>query len=260
MKSGARSEGLRRGLEILRLFTDTDFEWGITEISTELGLHKSRVHRAVKTLEDVGFLRKNLKNRKYLLGLHAFELGSVASRRFNLIPEARPLMKKLAAKTKATVSIRIKDGDDMVVVECIESPDDLRVHSPQGARRPWDFGAGGKVFLAHLPPEQVKRMIGEYGLTRYTERSITVAAEYLDDLKRVRERGYAISDGEHILGALSIAAPIHGTGGEVIAVLMVAVPTAGMADSKRLEFERLVVESADSLSCMMTNGVAAGRS
>ena len=94
MKSGARSEGLRRGLEILQLFTDTDFEWGITEISTELGLHKSRVHRAVKTLEDVGFLRKNLKRRKYLLGLHAFELGSVASRRFNLIPEARPLMKK----------------------------------------------------------------------------------------------------------------------------------------------------------------------
>ena len=58
MNSGGRSEGLRRGLEILQLFTDTDFEWGITEISNELGLHKSRVHRAVKTLEDVGFLRK----------------------------------------------------------------------------------------------------------------------------------------------------------------------------------------------------------
>ena len=78
--------------------------------------------------------------------------------------------------------------------------------------------------------------------------------------RSVRERGYAISDGDHILGALSIAAPIHGTGGDVIAVLMVAMPTAGITDSQHPEFERLVVESVDSLSCMMTNGVAAGRS
>jgi len=74
----------------------------------------------------------------------------------------------------------------MVVVECIESPDDLRVHSPQGVRCPWDFGAGGKVFLAQLTPEQVKRMIGKYGLTRYTERSITDVAEYIDEQECAR--------------------------------------------------------------------------
>ncbi|MBT3822187.1 MAG: hypothetical protein HOG04_12385, partial [Nitrospinaceae bacterium] len=89
--------------------------------------------------------------------------------------------------------------------------------------------------------------------------SITVATGYIDELKCVREKGYALSDGEHILGALSIAAPIRGTGGDVIAVLMVAMPTAGMESSEQSEFERLVVESADSLSSMLTNGVAASR-
>jgi DNA-binding IclR family transcriptional regulator len=78
--------------------------------------------------------------------------------------------------------------------------------------------------------------------------------------RSVRERGYAISDGDHILGALSIAAPIHGTGGDGHRGTHVTMSTAGITDSQHHEFERLVVESADSLSCMMTNGVAAGRS
>ena len=147
----------------------------------------------------------------------------------------------------------------MVVVECIESPDDLRVHSPQGVRCSWDFGAGGKVFLAQLTPEQVKRMIGKYGLTRYTERSITDVAEYIDEQECAREglchqrRGPHSRRTEHRRSDSRHGWRCHrGT--------HVAMSTAGITDSQHPEFERLVVESADSLSCMMTNGVAAGRS
>ena len=102
-------------------------------------------------------------------------------------------------------------------------------------------------------------MIREYGLTPYTERSITRESGYLEELGRVREKGYAISDGEHILGALSIAAPILNSGEEVIAVLMMAMPSAGVSEPQRSEFIPMVVRAADSISRMVTNGAGANR-
>jgi DNA-binding IclR family transcriptional regulator len=103
LKPGARSQTLRWGLEILCLFTNERPEWGITEIAQKMGLQKSRVHRAVKTLEDAGFLRRDSATRKYSLGFRTIELGSRAARRIGLFAQARLQLAHLAAKTKATV-------------------------------------------------------------------------------------------------------------------------------------------------------------
>ncbi len=259
MRAGARSEGLRRGLEILGLFTDTRYEWGITEISREMGLHKSRVHRAVKTLEDVGFLRKDPKSQKYSLGIRAYELGVVAGRRLSLTPEARPLMQEVAAETKAAVSIRVRDGDDIVIIDSIESSDVLRVHAPPGARRAWDFGAGGKLFSAYHSPEQVKKMIDKHGLTRYTENSITGESDYFHELDCVRRQGFAVSDGEHILGAFSVAAPILNPRGEVIAGLIASLPSTGLSEDRRSKIVSVVVKKSAAISDLLKKEAGVSR-
>ena len=78
-----RSAGLRRGLEILGLFSDAKPEWGITEVARELGVLKSQIHRAIKTLEDMRYLRRDPSTRRYCLGFKAFEIGTCAGRQTN---------------------------------------------------------------------------------------------------------------------------------------------------------------------------------
>lgn len=251
VRAGARSEGLRRGLEILGLYSDVRCEWGITEISREMNLHKSRVHRAVKTLEDVGFLRKDPKSQKYSLGIRAYDLGIVAARHFSLTPEARPLMQEVADETKAAISIRVRDGSEIVIIESIESSGVLRVHSPPGARRPWDFGAGGKLFAAYLSTSEVKMMIENHGLGRYTEKSITKEDDFFKELEIVRGNGYAVSEGEHIPGVISVAAPILNLRGEMMAAFLASLPSTGLSEEQRSKIISTVIMNTAAISDLL---------
>lgn len=180
---------------------------GITEISHRKNLPKSRVHRAVKTMEESGYLRQDPETRRYSLGFRAFKLGIAAARRFGAFPEIRMLLKRLALETKGSVSIRVADHNEMVIVEAIDSTDILRIHSPVGGRRPWDFGAGGKVASAHRPRKEVGELIKRSGIGQYTKFAVTSPARFMKELEKVRRQGYAVSKEEHVLGSFSAAAP-----------------------------------------------------
>lgn len=251
-KNAARSAGLRRGLEILCLFSDSKPEWGISEIARHLATHKSRIHRSVKTLEDMGFLRKNPVTRRYTPGLKTFEVGSLAGRLTNRMRWARRDLKLLARKLEATVSLRQVVDDDLLVVDMIESLDHLPAHLPQGARAPLNYGAGGQVLAAFRSDEEVRRLIRRHGLPRYTSKSLTREGDFFSAVRRVRRQGYAISKGETFPDAFSVAAPITGRNGELLAVLVASRPLRGLSPSTIDKYAAATVETANALShrCM----------
>ncbi len=249
MDAANRSEGLRRGLEILGIFREPRPEWGVSEIAREMSLHKNQVHRTLKTLVDAGFLQRCPKSARYSLGFGAFELGVEAGRHINLIPEARPLIEELAEKLQATVSIRVEDGDDMVLVENMENPGRLKVYSSQGNRRSWNFvGSGSKVFSAYWPLERVERLYRKFGLPRFTKNSVTRKMDMLKEIARIRVQGYAVSNGERSLEILGVAAPVFKSDGVLIAVLVAAMPSAGISKSRREEIVRTVARGARNVS------------
>jgi DNA-binding IclR family transcriptional regulator len=120
MNPNGRASGLQRGLEILSVFAESQTELGISEIARRMALHKSQVHRAVQTLKDMGFLNQNPETGKYLLGWRAFEIGVTAVRKLGFGPEIQLLLREQAAKVEGTVSIRVLDGETVVVVERVE--------------------------------------------------------------------------------------------------------------------------------------------
>lgn len=247
-RRASRSAGLRRGLEILCLFSEQKPEWGISEIARALSIHKSRVHRSVKTLEDMGFLRRNAGNSRYLMGYRTFEVGSLAGRLTNRMSWARYDLKQLAHKLKATVSLRLVLENDLLVVDTVESLEHLPAHIPPGVRVPLNFGAGGQVLAAHLSDEQVRALIRRYGLPRYTESSLTSEAGFLNAVRNVRSLGYAISENETIPGSFSIAAPIIGPGNALVAVLVASRPFDGMPRARLKEMAAAVVRTARAIS------------
>ncbi len=260
MVSANRSEGLRRGLEVLGIFKEPSPEWGVSEIARKFGLHKNQVHRTVKTLVDAGFLQKNSETSKYSLGFRAFELGVEAARRINLLPDARPILEKLASDLHATVSIRMEAGDEMVIVEEMENPGRLKVYSVQGNRRSWNFvGSGAKVFTAYWDPERVERLFRKFGLTRHTQNSIVRKSDMFKEIERIRKQGYAVSNGEHSPEILGVSAPILNAEGELSAVLVAAMPSAGISKSRHGEIAKKIVRCSKKISKLVKmNSVSNG--
>lgn len=245
---GSRSAGLRRGLEILCLFSDQRPEWGISEIARSFGVHKSRIHRSVKTLEDMDFLRKNPTTQRYVMGFKAFEVGSLAGRLTNNMAWAKFDLRQLARRLQATVSLRLVMADDLLVVDTVESLEHLPPRVPQGARVPLNYGAGGQVLAAHLKDEQVRALIRKYGLPRYTEKSLVRESAFFDAVRKVRRQGYAISEGETIQGSFSVAAPIVDGNNKLIAVLVVSRPMRGMSASTIKQHAAACMQTAKEIS------------
>ena len=247
-KDATRSAGLRRGLQILCLFSEARPEWGVSEIAREMNVHKSRIHRSLKTLEDMGFLRKTPDTRRYLMGFKTFEIGSLAGRLTNRMAWARHDLRQLASKLKATVSLRLVVDDDLLVVDMIESLDHLPAHMPQGARVPLNYGAGGQILAGFLTDDAIRALIRKHGLPRYTAKSLTQESDFLSAVRRVRREGYAVSDGETIPGSFSVAAPIVAPEGKLAAVLVVSRPLDGLSRSAIKVFAASTVEAAHQLS------------
>lgn len=249
LKPGSRSQTLRWGLEVLFLFSNEQPEWGITEIAQRMGLQKSRIYRAVKTLEEAGLLRRDPLTRRYSLGLRTIELGSLAARRVGLFAEARFHFAHLSAKTKATVYVCVWNGDaDNVVVDSFEGPGFLRFFSPPGTRIPWNRGASSKLIHAYMPREHAIEMIRKFGLPRHTERTITDETKFLKELARTRKQGYAVSDGEGIPGVFAVSAPLLQRDGTLLAALAVVMVAAEVSREQRREIISMVVETASEVT------------
>ena len=255
LKPGARSQTLRWGLEILCLFSNEHPGWGITEIAQKMGLQKGRIYRAVKTLEDAGFLRQDPLTRKYFLGLRTIELGSLAARRIGLFAEARFHFAHLAAKTNATVYVCVWNGDaNNVVVDSFEGPGFLRFYSPPGTRIPWSRGASSKLIHAYMPREHAIEMIRKFGLPPHTERTITDEAKFLKELARIRRQGYSVSDGEGIPGVFAVSAPLLQRDGTFLAALAVAMIGAEVSRERCQEIIASVVATAAEVTRLIKEG------
>jgi DNA-binding IclR family transcriptional regulator len=247
----SRSQALRRGLEILCLFTDERRDWGISELAKHLNEHKSIVHRAIKTLEDVGFLRQDALTQRYSLGFTAYQMGVVAARTFGFTTVIRTKLTKLSEQIGATVYIVVRDGDANRVVDTFETSALIRFNSPVGTRIPWNRGASSKLLYAHAPAEDVQRMIEKHGLPRHTDRTIVGKRAFLAELQEIRARGFSLSDSEGIDGVLGIATPIFGVSGFEMAALQTTLTSTGVSENRRKEIVASMVATAKEVSALL---------
>jgi len=247
----SRSQALRRGLDILCLFTDERPEWGISELAKHLNEHKSIVHRAIKTLEDVGFLRQDALTQRYSLGFTAYQMGVVAARTFGFTTSIRTKFAKLSEQIGATVYIVVRDGDANRVVDTFETSALIRFNSPVGTRIPWNRGASSKLLYAYASAEDVQRMIEKHGLPRHTDRTIVGKRAFLAELQDIRARGYSLSDSEGIDGVLGIATPIFGVSGSDMAALQATMTATSISKHRRREIIAAMVATAKEVSALL---------
>lgn len=241
-------ESVDRALSILEEVAKSEGEVGVTELGNRLDLHKSTVHRLLKTLCYRGYIEQNDQTDSYQLGLKLLEFSNKILDGIEIRSLAKPHLQNLMEKTKETIHLVVRDGDQGVYIDKVESPQTIRMSSKIGSRVPLHCTSVGKVLLADLAPKQVKALLGAGKLKSFTENTITEIDNFLDELKEVKQKGYAIDDSEHERDVRCVAAPVRNFTGGVIAAISVSTPAFRFSLSEIEEMSFPVRETALDIS------------
>lgn len=238
---------VQNAARLLKQFTPGQDDLGVTELSARLGIGKSTVHRLLATLQEEQLVEQDAETGRYRLGLAAFELGAAAASPTDLHQAVLMPMSVLRVKTGETVQTAVLDGRQVVYVERLESPNTLRMFLAIGTRNDAHSTGTGKCLLAYLDDAQLDRLLQGWTLPAKTEHTITDPHELRRQLRQIRSQGYAMNLHESEIGVVSVAAPVRGPGGDVVAALSVAGPAPRLEHGLD-KVTRAVVEAAATAS------------
>ena len=250
MEKDPRSYNVRaveRAVQVLSAFDGEHFEQGVSEIAQATGLPKATAHRIIMTLFNSGFLDRTADGEKFRLGLPLIGLGLGALRRLDVRRAAQPYMQRLVDDFQEICTLGVFDRDQVLYVEVVHSNHSLTIAARVGRHLPAHCTASGKVLLAFLPPEVVEPVLRS-PLEVYTEKTITSPDELREELKAVRQRGYAVADEELEVGVWAISAPIRDIDRNVVAAMSIPFPTNRLNPERIPEITQALVEAANAVS------------
>ncbi len=237
---------LKKAIEVLKLIAASNAPLGVTEVSESLDISKSTTFGILKALESEGFVFKDGSSKKYSIGLALVELSQQVFRGVELTSVAKPYLEKLANQVDETVFLGIREDNRVRVLDVIEPKKSFKITSPIGTRFPITASVLGKVFLSTTANEEIRVLLSEIGLPRYTENSITDIDTFLEEVEATRTSGYGVDREEYLKGIRAIAAMIGGPQVPIAAIWIVGFGYS-MNDEKLpkmieklLETERLV--------------------
>ncbi|MEP9362892.1 IclR family transcriptional regulator [Nocardioides sp. CN2-186] len=238
-------QSVDRALTILEVLARVG-EAGVTEIAGELDVHKSTAFRLVSTLEAHRLVEQTSERGRYRLGVGVLRLAGATTARLDLVQEARPVCRQLAADTGETVNIAVLSESSALYLDQIAGSSALQPHNWVGQHIPLHATSNGKVLLSGLDDKQVADLLGT--LSRYTPTTITKKGKLREELAAVRERGYAVAVDELEEGLTAIAAPIRNAHGDVVASMSVSGPTFRLSDARVEDVVPQLVEAAAEVS------------
>ncbi len=244
-----------RAAALLLALGECHAEAGVTDLARRLGLHKSTASRLLATLEKRGLVEQDDETGKYRLGLVVIRLAERAERTLDLRAIAMPELDRLARATRETTGLGVVDGDLFLTVAQADGPNLVAVGDWTGRGVPLHSVAAGKVLLAAMPEREILRLVRR-GLDRFTDRTLTQLEPLLEELARVRRRGYATAFGEYDSGLNGVAAPVHDARGQVTAAVDVWGPSFRVTPRRVPELVQQVRESAAAVSIRL-GGTAA---
>ncbi|TMK22211.1 MAG: IclR family transcriptional regulator, partial [Actinobacteria bacterium] len=196
---------------------------GVTEIATALGLSKAVVYRILSSFRAKGFVELDESTRRYALGERTLHLGLAYMNRLDLPRIARPQLEGLSRDTNETATLSLRTGWERVYVDQVTPERDVMMMVQLGLRVPLHAGASSKAFLAFLHPAEQQEYLAR-PLDRMTKLTVTNNKVLRKELGEIRDRGYAVSFGERMEGAGSVAAPVFGHDDRPVAVISVCGP------------------------------------
>ena len=224
-------QSIERAVDILEFLYRKREEASIREISGETGLSGGTVHRILGTLRQRGFVYQNESNSKYWLGLKFYSYGDVVKENLPIVSMVEPIADETAKKYKETVYMTVPSFESPVlaqqahILKVSHSSFILRSSPGVGAVSPCHGSATGKCLMSYYP----KALLEEYSrfpLPSLTSRSVTDWENMREELKKIRQKGYAVESEEEEVGLTCVAVPIVDKNEQIVAAVSLSGPTA----------------------------------
>ena len=241
---------LARGLAVVQAFSDSRKPQTIANISQKTGIPRAAVRRCLHTLRELGYVDAELNN--FSLRPKVLTLGYSYLSSTPLTVSAQPCLNNISRTLNESSSLAVMDDDEILYVARSATSRIMSVALNTGSRLPAYCTSLGRVMLAHMPPAELDQYLARTKLRPMTENTVTSVKRLRAILADVRQAGYAINDEELELGLRSIAVPVRGASGTVLAALNVGAQAARVS-VKQLEQEFLPVllRGAQELSILL---------
>jgi IclR family acetate operon transcriptional repressor len=202
-RSGVQS--VERAFELLEILASCGGSLALGELAARAELPQPTIHRFVRTLLTMGYVRQ-LEDRRYALGPRLVRLGESAAQ---LIGSwSRPHLAELVERTGESANMAVLDNDRAVYVAQVPSPHAMRMFTEVGRRVHLHCTGVGKALLMQLPNDAVHALMTRVGMPTSSENSYTTPEALIRDIELSRSRGYAVDEGEQEIGVRCLAVPV----------------------------------------------------
>jgi IclR family transcriptional regulator, acetate operon repressor len=203
-------------MAVLGMFGPQAHSLSLSEIAEALGAYPSSTSRLLQTLEDGGFLVRDRESGRYRLGTRLLELAGNVMADFDIRTIARPHLRRLSYDSGESVSLGYYDNLNVVYLDSFPGTHTFHLSVTIGARHPAWQVASGRSLLA-LMPEEAERLLVDKSLSPVTRKELE------GELEGIRDRGYALDEGNFLAGIHAAASAVVGKDeAPLVAVSMVA--------------------------------------
>jgi len=218
-------------------------------IASAVGLPRSSTYHLLRAMMDESFVVHLPEEKRYGLGVAAFEIGSAYLRHDPLERLARPLLGQLVAELGQTAHLGVLHGRELVYLLKEQPPRPVTLVTDVGVRLPATLTASGRALLAELPPAQVRALFPTpESFVRRTDKgpeSLTQLRRLLADEKR---QGYAVEDGYITPGVSSVAAAALDHAGHPAAAISITFRTDALTPADRHHLTHRLRQAANALT------------
>ena len=219
-----KNKSLKKALTILNCFIEKQ-PLGVSEIAERLGLGKSNVHDILSTFAAMDYLEKEEATGKYQLGIGLLRLCNAIGDRYSFQAVASDHIWEIAAQVGEIVYLTVPVKDRICYLD-VAFPMQTSAHMAASARNMTDsmYSTGcGKAMLAHLPEHTIEEYL-RLPREALTPNTITDEGALREELRRIRERGYATDNMENLVGISCVAVPLLSRSGVVLGALSISGP------------------------------------
>lgn len=204
----------------------------LASLARQLEYPRSSTLAICNSLVDAGLLQRNADG-SYRLGPHILELSRAFLGQTDLLSEFGRIVSESAVLSAQTLVCSVLRGRDVVYVGRRPGSSPLGVTYDIGMRLPAHCTASGLAMLSALGEAELEDLFDDgEELEQLTLRSISTPAELRRRLAKVRERGYAVDDGETAAGMLCLGVTVRDDAGATIGAVAVSMPKGARSKSE----------------------------
>jgi DNA-binding IclR family transcriptional regulator len=230
----------------------------VSEVSEALGVARSTAHRVLVTLCEHGFLVQSRNRGAYRAGPQLVEVGLAALRGVDVRRVAHRHLEMLSEELRETASLIIVQGDMSWFLDSVECMEPLRVTSRTGHSLPAHCTSGGKVLLAELSPESLRRIYPAERLRTVTEHTIARRSDLEAELVAVRRQGYATNFEGGQIGVSGVGVLVRDPEGRPLAAVAVSAPSLRLTDERVARFASAARDTAARIERALRQEVSGG--